>query len=144
MYYNNIIKRSYLSQTDLKKVWCNAQDPHILQYWCPRAKKNKKWKSSDVGNRSYQLTSAGQSTNHGQICHHGLAGNSHFPRWRIFIFCFSEPLGINIEEYKGLVHCTRLFIQICFGVVWWVKAQKSRIDFWLNNLWVIEFSMLWK
>ena len=37
-----------------------------------------------------------------QIGRHRLAGNSHFPQWRIFIFCFSEPLGINIEEYEGL------------------------------------------
>ena len=29
----------------------------------------------------------------------------------------SDPLGINIEGYAGLVHCTRLFIQICFGMV---------------------------
>ena len=27
-------------------------------------------------------------------------------------------MGINIEEYEGLVYCTRLFIQICFGVMW--------------------------
>ena len=36
---------------------------------------------------------------------------------RLFsLVCFSEPLGINIEEYKGLEQSTRLFIQICFGV----------------------------
>ena len=59
-----------------------------------------------------------KNENHGwQIGRHRLAGNSHFPRQRIFIFCFPEPLGINIEGYEGLVHCTRLFIQICFGVV---------------------------
>ena len=28
-------------------------------------------------------------------------------------FVFFESLGINIERYEGLVHCTRLFIQIC-------------------------------
>ena len=44
-------------------------------------------------------------------------GNFYFLRRRIFIFCSSEALGINIQEYEGLVHCTRLFIQICFGVV---------------------------
>ena len=59
-------------------------------------------------NRSYQLT----------IGQRWLAGNFYFLHRRIFIFCFPEPLSINIEEYKGLVYCTRLFIQICFGVVW--------------------------
>ena len=51
-----------------------------------------------MGNRSYQLISAGQSANHGQICGHWLAGNSYFPCGRIFISCFSELLGINIDE----------------------------------------------
>ena len=71
-----------------------------------------------MGNRSYQLTSAGRSANHGQIGRHWLAANFNLLRRRILIFCFSEPLGINIEEYEGLVHFTRLFIQIRFGVVW--------------------------
>ena len=80
---------------------------------CPRAQKNKKWKSSYAGNRSYPLTSAGRSTNHG-------------PRRRFFIFCFSEPLGINIEGYEGLVHCTRLFIQIRFGLMWHTSFSLSK------------------
>ena len=71
-----------------------------------------------MGNGSYQLTSAGRSANHGQIGRHWLAGNFYFLRRRIFIFCFYEPLGINIEEYEGLVHCTRLIIQIRLGVMW--------------------------
>ena len=70
-----------------------------------------------MGNRSYQLTSAGQSAHGWQIGRHWLAGNSYLLRWRIFIFCFSEPLDINIEGYEGLVHCIRLFIQICLGVM---------------------------
>ena len=70
-----------------------------------------------MGNGSYQLNSAGQSANHGQIGRHCLAGNFYFLRQRIFIFCLSEPLVFNIEGYEGLVHCTRLFIQVGFGVV---------------------------
>ena len=70
-----------------------------------------------MGNKTYQLASAGQSTNLGQIGWDCLAGNCYFPCQRIFIFCFSEPLDINIEGYKGLVYCTRLVVQICFGVV---------------------------
>ena len=45
---------------------------------------------------------------------------------RISIFFSSEPLGINIEEYKGLAQCTRLFIQICSAVVW----KASAIEFY--------------
>ena len=74
-----------------------------------------------MGNRSYQLTSAGKSAHGWQFGQHWLGGNSYLPRWRIFIFRFPEPLGINIEEYKGLLHCTRLFIQVCFAVVWFTK-----------------------
>ena len=38
------------------------------------------------------------SEKHGwQISWHWLAGNFYFPRGRIFIFCFSEPLGINMR-----------------------------------------------
>ena len=70
-----------------------------------------------MGNGSYQLTCAGRSAHGWQIGRHRLASNSYFPRWRIFLFCFSEPLGINIEGYEGLVHSTRLFIQICLAVV---------------------------
>ena len=39
-----------------------------------------------------------KNENHGwQISWHWLADNSHFPCGTIFIFCFSEHLGINIE-----------------------------------------------
>ena len=38
-----------------------------------------------------------------QIGWHWLAGNSGFPSGRIFIFCFSEPLGINIEILNALL-----------------------------------------
>ena len=67
-------------------------------------RKNKKWKSSHMGNRSYQLTSAGWSAHGWQIDWHWLGGNSHhFLRGRIFIFCFSEPLGINSEVLNSLL-----------------------------------------
>ena len=39
----------------------------------------------------------------GQIGRHWLAGNFYFPHGRIFISCFSEPLGINIEILNGLL-----------------------------------------
>ena len=68
-----------------------------------------------MGNGSYQLTSAGRSANHGQIGRHWLAGNSHFPHGRIFIFCFSEPLGINSKILNSLLLGRGLFIQIQFG-----------------------------
>ena len=58
-----------------------------------------------MGNKTYQLTSAGPSAHGWQIGWHWLAGNFYFPCRRIFIFCFSESLGINIEGYEGLVHC---------------------------------------
>ena len=63
-----------------------------------------------MGNGSYQLSSAGQPANHGQIGRHWLAGNFHFPCGRIFIFYFSEPLGINIEGLNSLLLAIQLFI----------------------------------
>jgi len=71
-----------------------------------------------MGNKSYQLTSAGRSANHGQIGRHWLAGNSYFPCGRIFVFCFSEPLGINIEVLNSLLLWKELFIQIYFDGLW--------------------------
>ena len=67
-----------------------------------------------MGNRIYQLTSAGRSAHGWQISRHWLAGNSHFRCGRIFIFRFSEPLGINIEGFKSLLLGIQHFIQICF------------------------------
>ena len=51
---------------------------------------------------SCQLTRAGRSANHRQIGQHctWLASNSDFLYQRIFIFCFTEPLGINVECLK--------------------------------------------
>ena len=84
-----------------------------------------------MGNKSYQLTSAGRSANPGQTGRHWLAGNSYFPRWKIFIFSFLEPLvGLHIG-YEGLEHCTRLFIQICFVVV-------CNINFKSKTVWELE------
>ena len=57
-----------------------------------------------MGNRSYQLTSAGQSALGWQVGWYGLAGNSNFLGGRIFISGFSEPLGINIEILNSLLH----------------------------------------
>ena len=37
-------------------------------------RKKKKWKSSDMGNKSFQLTSANQSAHGWQIGHHALVG----------------------------------------------------------------------
>ena len=47
-----------------------------------------------------------------QIGRHWLAGNSHFPCGRIFIFYFSEPLGIISEVLNSLLLGKGLFIQI--------------------------------
>ena len=55
----------------------------------------------DIGVASY-LTSASQSTSHGQINWHLLANNFYFQHQRIF-FCFSEPLAINIECLSSLL-----------------------------------------
>ena len=41
----------------------------------------------------------------------------YFPRGRIFISCFSEPLGINIEILHSLLLGIQLFIQIHFDRV---------------------------
>ena len=64
-----------------------------------------------MGNRSYQLTRAGQSAHGWQIGQHWLAGNSYFPCGRIFIF---ELLGINIEGLNSLLLGIQLFIHIYF------------------------------
>ena len=61
-------------------------------------------------NRSYQLISAGRSAHGWQIGRHWLAGNSYLPRQRIFIFCFSEPFGINSEILNSLLLGKGLFI----------------------------------
>ena len=75
-----------------------------------------------MGNRSYQLTSASQSAHGWQIGRHWLAENSHFPCGRIFIFCFSEPLGINSEVLNSLLLEKGLFIQISLaGCAWYTK-----------------------
>ena len=70
-----------------------------------------------MGNRSYQLTGAGQAAHGWQTGQHWLAGNSYFPRGRIFISSFSEPLGINIEGLNSLLLGIQLFIQIYFDGV---------------------------
>ena len=86
------------------KVVTKAEDHSEFQYWCPRVQKTRNENPpTHSGNRSYQLTRASQSTRGWQIGRHWLAGNSYFLRERIFISCFSEPLGINIEILNGLL-----------------------------------------
>ena len=65
--------------------------------------RKQKLKSSNTGNTSYQLTSAGRSAHGWQISRHWLAGNFYFPCERIFISSFSEPLGINSEVLNTLL-----------------------------------------
>ena len=67
-----------------------------------------------MGNRSYQLTSAGRVAHGWQISRHWLAGNSYFSCGTIFISYFSEALGINIEVLNSLLLGLGLFIQIYF------------------------------
>ena len=69
----------------------------------PKGSEKQEMKILPQGNRSYQLTGAGQSAHGWQLGRHWLAGNSYFLRGRIFISCFSEPLGINIEILNGLL-----------------------------------------
>ena len=79
-------------------VGFKAKDYSNLRYWCSRVQKNKKWKSSDMGIKSYQLTSAGQSTNHGQTGRHWLAGNSYHVRR--FSFLFFWTLGQQYRRFE--------------------------------------------
>ena len=59
--------------------------------------------------RKYLQISAGQSAHGWQIGQHWLAGNSFFPCGKIFIFSFSELLGINIEGLNSLLLGIQLF-----------------------------------
>ena len=70
--------------------------------------------SFNINAKGFRKTTNASRSAHGWQL---VAGNFYFPHRRIFIFCFSEPFGINIEGYEGLVHCTRLFIQICWRAV---------------------------
>ena len=60
-------------------------------------------RGAHVGNRSYQLTSAGRTALGWQISWNELAGNSYFLHGRIFISYFSDSLGIDIEILNGLL-----------------------------------------
>ena len=64
-----------------------------------------KTKNENPPTQEIEVTSksAGRSAHGWQIGRHWLAGNSHFPCGMIFIFCFSEPLGINIGILMGLL-----------------------------------------
>ena len=86
-----------------KKFFPNQKTIQNFTIDSPRVQKNKKWKSSHAGNKSYQLTSAGQSALGWQVGRHRLAGNSYILHVRIFIACFSEPFGINIQILAGLL-----------------------------------------
>ena len=74
----------------------------------PKGSENK-LKSSHAGNKSYQLTSAGQSALGWQVSRHGLAGSSYFLFGRILISYFSEPLAINTEILNGLLALVTTF-----------------------------------
>ena len=77
-----------------------------------------------------QVISAGQSTLGWQISWHWLAGNSFSPCGRIFIFSFSETLGINIEGLNSLLLGIQLFVSICFDGVWvFIFTIKNNILF---------------
>ena len=39
------------------------------------------------------------------------------PMWGIFIFGFSEPLGIKYEGLASILHWSELFVKFQFGVV---------------------------
>ena len=67
-----------------------------------------------MGNRSYQLTNAGQDAHGWQIGRQWLAGNSYFQRQCINISSFSEPLGINIEVWNSLLLGIQLFVLMYF------------------------------
>ena len=90
---------------DLNKKLDSKQKNIQISILRLKGSEKQKMKIPRHGNKSNQLTSAGQSANHGQSGRHQLAGNSYFPRQRIFIFCFSEPLDINIESLNSLLLC---------------------------------------
>ena len=69
----------------------------------PKSSEKLEMKIFPHGNRSYQLTSAGQSGHGWRTGWHWLAGNSFLPRGRIFISSFSELLCINIEGLNSLL-----------------------------------------
>ena len=70
-----------------------------------------------MGNKSYQLTSAGQSAHGCKTSHYCLAGNSYFPCQRIIISSFSDLLDINTEGLNSLLLGIQFFIQIYFDVL---------------------------
>ena len=94
-----------------------------------------------MGKRSYKLTSASRSANHGQIGRHWLAGNSRIPCGRIFIFCFSEPLGFNSEVLNSLLLGKRLFY---LNLVWWAVVYFFYSDFALLFSKLAHFVYDWK
>ena len=59
---------------------------------------NKKWLPKQKTIQNFNIDALGF-----RKTRHGLAGNSYFLNGRIFIFCFSESLGINIEILKALL-----------------------------------------
>ena len=77
-----------------------------------------------MGNKSYQLTRAGWSA---QVWY-WLVGKSYFPCRRIFIFCFSEHLGINIESLNSFLLRIQFLIQIYFDGLF------TKFEGWLRIL----------
>ena len=95
---------SHPAKIDLNKKWLPKQK--IIQNFNIDALGFRKTRNENPSTQEIgvpQLTLADRPANQGQIGWHQLAGNSYFLRGRIFISCFSEPLGINIEVLNGLL-----------------------------------------
>ena len=102
-----------------------------FQYWYPRVQKNKKWKSSQVGNRSYQLTHASWPTNQGQI---GVTSHTRLTFWNKST---STCTNVNYQRWSCL-DCNFHFWDsseegskfiFCYGFLWhlqWCFYGKSR------------------
>ena len=58
---------------------------------------------SKGGGRKEAYVNLSQPAHGWQISWHWLAGNSYIPVGRIFIACFSGPLGIKIEVLNSLL-----------------------------------------
>jgi len=85
-------------QIDLNKKWLPKEN-NIRNFNIDALgfSKTRNVNPPHAGNRGYQLTHASQPAKQGQISQHWLADNSYFPRGRIFISCFSDPLGIKLK-----------------------------------------------
>ena len=93
-----------------------AKDHWEFQYWCPRVQKNKKWKSSYSGNRSYQLTHAGRPAKQGQIGQHWSVCNSNFHMGGFSFLVFLNPWASILKFSMVFCFCNHfLFKSILVG-----------------------------